>query len=193
MTLFTIGHSNHPIERFIALLQKHQVDILVDVRSIPASRWNPQFDRHRLERALREVGIVYRFMGNTLGGRPDIDQLYDQRGYAIYDAFVQTSLFQEGVTQLLQLLRQDQSVALMCAEEDPNHCHRRLLIASYLYERYGIDAVHIRKEGSTQTESQIRRTITGSLFEDDPEWTLPSLSSRPIPRRGKKDEPKKNK
>ncbi len=186
MPLFTIGHSNHQIERFIELLRMHTVDTLIDVRSVPTSRWHTQFDRASLESALGATGIIYCYMGNLLGGRLDGDDLYDQRGYANYDAFSNTSVFKQGIQKVLDVLGQERRVALMCAEEDPKHCHRRLLIARHLFDHYGIDAVHIRRDGTCQTESELRRATTPSLFDDDPDWSQPAYSSRPIPGRARR-------
>jgi uncharacterized protein (DUF488 family) len=75
LTIFTIGHSNHSSEEFLQLLQQHSVACLVDIRSQPYSRYNPQFNRETLAAALRSAGIRYSDFGATLGGRPDDPRL----------------------------------------------------------------------------------------------------------------------
>ncbi len=82
--LFSIGHSIHPTGVFVELIQGHEVESVADVRSMPFSRFNPQFNRHALERDLREAGIRYLFLGEELGGRPDGDRFYDQEGHVLY-------------------------------------------------------------------------------------------------------------
>lgn len=186
MHLFTIGHSNHRIEDFINLLHHHHVRTVVDVRTTPYSRLLPQFAQPALRESLRRAGIEYQYLGSLLGGRPQQDDLYDARGYALYDEFAKTDFFQEGIKQLLQILRTGEHVAIMCSEEDPNHCHRRLLITRYLLAHYQIDAIHIRKDGATQRESYLQSMEPLSLFEDEPDLSPVLRSSRPVPRQHKK-------
>ncbi len=75
--IYTIGHSNHPAERFIELLRQHEIGALADVRSMPFSRFNPQFNRERLAASLREAGIQYTFLGQELGARPKEGEFYE--------------------------------------------------------------------------------------------------------------------
>ena len=133
LQIFTVGHSNHSIEEFVALLLTHGVQMLVDVRSQPYSRYSPHFNRDALAAALTAAGIRYQFMGDSLGGRPQQADLYDpgedRPNYARQRA---TPLYQEGVRQLLEGAGQ-QPTAIMCSEGDPAHCHRSLLIGPSLF------------------------------------------------------------
>jgi uncharacterized protein (DUF488 family) len=144
VTVFTIGHSNRPIEEFIDLLTAHGVQHLVDVRKIPQSRHNPQFGREQLSASLERAGIHYTHMPG-LGGlrRPRKDSLNTAwrnasfRGYADY---MQTPEFDENLDRCLELAREE-TLALMCAEAVPWRCHRSL-IADALLAR-GIDVREI--------------------------------------------------
>ena len=131
--IFTVGHSNHSIEDFVALLLTHGVQMLVDVRSQPYSRYSPHFNREALAAALTAAGIRYHFMGESLGGRPQQADLYDpgeeRPNYARQRT---TPLYQEGVRQLLEVAGR-QPTAIMCSEGDPAHCHRSLLIGPSLF------------------------------------------------------------
>ena len=133
LQIFTVGHSNHSIEEFVALLLTHGVQMLVDVRSQPYSRYSPHFNREALAAALTASGIRYHFMGDSLGGRPQQADLYDpgeeRPNYARQRA---TPLYQEGVRQLLEVAGR-QPTAIMCSEGDPAHCHRSLLIGPSLF------------------------------------------------------------
>jgi uncharacterized protein (DUF488 family) len=84
-SILTVGHSKHPIEKFLRLLRQHGVQVLVDARSQPFSRFSPQFSREALERAVREASIRYLFMGYVLGGRPEARECYDADGKVDYD------------------------------------------------------------------------------------------------------------
>jgi uncharacterized protein (DUF488 family) len=101
--LLTIGHSNHAIERFLALLTQHGVTALGDVRSFPSSRFNPQFNRDRLEAALRAHGIGYVFLGDALGGKRD------------FNGVAASPAFQAGLDRVRDGAARHR-IALMCAE-----------------------------------------------------------------------------
>ena len=128
--IFTIGHSTRPKEEFIGLLQAHGVEQLIDIRTVPRSRRNPQFNREALPEPLAAAGIDYLHMP-SLGGlrhaRPDSPNTAWQnasfRGYADY---MQTPEFAAGIEELIQL-GSDKQTAIMCAEAVPWRCHRSLV------------------------------------------------------------------
>ena len=93
-TLMTIGHSNHRIDTFVRLLKIHGIAQVADMRSTPASQYVPHFNRERLSQTLEEQGITYRFMGDTLGGRPQDSLTYDQSGRIQYHLIAQAHQFQ---------------------------------------------------------------------------------------------------
>jgi uncharacterized protein (DUF488 family) len=167
--LYTIGHSNHAWERFSELITEHGIETLVDVRTVPYSRYSPHFNKDALERQLPTHGVRYVFMGHELGGRPENAELYDEKGYALYDRFAKQPFFRSGIACLKQLLNGEQNVVLMCSEADPNECHRRLLIAWYLYKTERIDSLHIYPDGKLVSESELQNQEPLSLFEDDAE------------------------
>jgi uncharacterized protein (DUF488 family) len=152
-TIFSIGHSNQSIEAFLALLQQHQIQVLVDVRSSPYSRYVPQFNSAPLAVAVRQVGIKYMFMGKELGGRPDGDEFYDADGRVLYNRVAEASFFLDGINRLKKGGR-TYRVAIMCSEEDPTVCHRHLLIGCVL-ARQGVDLWHIRGDGHVQTTKDL--------------------------------------
>lgn len=150
-TIHTIGHSNHTLEAFVALLHGSSITCLVDVRSHPYSRWVPHFGKRTLAGGLRAAGVEYRFMGETLGGRPAGDQYYHADGRVNHARRRAAPDFLAAVNELTTLAGEAR-VAMMCAEEDPARCHRRALIAPALLER-GVAVVHVRGDGRTQAES----------------------------------------
>jgi uncharacterized protein (DUF488 family) len=152
-TIHTIGHSNHPLERLIALLRQYGVATLVDVRSRPYSRWAPQFKRNSLAGSLATEGIAYVFLGETLGGRPDSEEFYGADGHVDYERRACAHDFQAGVLELLQIAG-NTATAIMCAEENPTQCHRRLLVTPALQQRGGT-VLHIRGDGRVQSEEEL--------------------------------------
>lgn len=164
--VFTIGHSTHSAEAFIALLRQHGVEALADVRSSPFSRFNPQFNRETLERVLKSNGIRYVFLGKELGARSDDRSCYDH-GRVQYSRLAQTALFQSGIERVLQGAAKYR-VALMCAEKEPLECHRTLLVAKVLAAREQ-RVLHIHADGRLEThEAAMERLLkmTGVPDED---------------------------
>ena len=141
--VFTIGHSTHPPERFLALLRQHGITALCDVRSRPYSRLNGQFNRENLQESLRESGITYVFLGKELGARSEDASCY-VRGKVQYDHLARTELFKKGLDRVRQGMK-DYRIALMCAEKDPLVCHRAILVARHL------DALQIWSNTSWRT------------------------------------------
>ena len=146
--VFTIGHSTHSRERFVALLAQHGVTALCDVRSKPYSRMNPQFNREELKRALRECGMEYVFLGNELGARSEDRGCYEN-GKVQYDRLANTELFRRGIDRVREGMKQ-RRVALMCAEKEPLECHRTILVARQL-AALGVRVEHIHADGSLES------------------------------------------
>lgn len=145
MKLFSVGHSNATIEAFIDLLRRHEIQLLVDTRSQPYSRYNPHFSREALKRSLNEQGIEYLYLGNRIGGKPEGEEFYFQNGKVDYERLGGAPFYLNGIEKLIVLGGQKRT-AFMCAEADYKHCHRYWLITRTLVER-GIKVQHILHTG----------------------------------------------
>jgi len=148
--VFTIGHSNHSAQRFLHLLKGYGIEVVVDTRSHPYSRHAPRFNALALEAALSKDGVGYLFLGGELGGRPEGEEYYDDNGRVDYALLGCAGPFLDGISRLEKEIRAS-TVALLCSEENPARCHRRLLVGQALEER-GIVLRHIRGDGSIETE-----------------------------------------
>jgi uncharacterized protein (DUF488 family) len=155
--LFTIGHSNHEVPRFLALLAGAGIDAIADVRSQPVSKYLPHFSRPEMEVWLRDREIGYAFLGRQLGGRPGQPSLYDADGRVNYERVRRGKLFQEGIEELLRHT-EELKIALLCAEEDPLSCHRGLMITPALVER-GFSPLHVRGDGTVETMAQMEQRL----------------------------------
>ena len=165
-TLYTIGHSSHTAEHFLGLLRQHRIEVLVDTRSAPYSRYTPQFDREALREAVVAAGMKYLFLGDIVGGRPKEEAHYDEYGRARYGKMGKDAEFLGGIERL-ERGADEFRVALMCSEEDPAHCHRRLLIGRVMIER-GACVEHIRGDGAIQQEAQVAAASGKTLIEAQP-------------------------
>ncbi len=170
MELFTIGHSNHSIEAFISLLQRHGITALADVRSHPHSRYLAHFNQSALKAALLSAGIQYIFLGRELGARPADPSCY-VGGKALYEKIAYTELFHEGIQRLIQDLEKDK-ISLMCAEQDPIECHRAILVCQHLRE-LPIHINHILKTGELEPHKHLEDRLLVSHKLNQPESGTP--------------------
>ncbi|SKA31944.1 Protein of unknown function, DUF488 [Enhydrobacter aerosaccus] len=157
----TIGHSNHPIERFLGLLKTGEVELLVDVRSTPYSRRFPQFGREKLASSLADAGIDYLWQGEALGGKPS--------GGGSYDTLAARPEFIVALDRLIARSATT-TLCLMCAEKEPLDCHRTLLVSRRLAER-GAMVEHLMADGSARPHHELEQSLLAEaggpdLFED---------------------------
>ncbi len=173
-TILTIGHSTRTLDEFLGLLNRFQIELLVDVRTVPRSRLVPHFNGDSLARVLREHGIVYSHL-KLLGGlrKPDKDSSnrgwrnLSFRGFADY---MQTEGFTKGLHELLHLASEER-VVFMCAEAVPWRCHR-LLISDALAVR-GIEVQHIISKGNCH----IHELVPFAVVDGD-RITYPEITDR---------------
>jgi len=161
--VFTIGHSRHPAEDFIRLLQQHRVTVLLDVRSAPYSVRYPQFNREALQHLLIRSGIAYRFAGEYFGARQENPEYYTEEGWLDYRAFARSDSFRQGVDLLDQFLCQGDSPVLMCAEKDPFDCHRAIMVGRELALQ-GYEVIHILEDGKLQSQAELDGRLLDKYF-----------------------------
>jgi uncharacterized protein (DUF488 family) len=181
--LWSIGHSNVSFSKFSDLLVQFEISEIADVRSVPFSRYTPHFNRENLEAALKQVGIRYSFMGESLGGRPPETDLYDEDGYVLYGLLAKNFRFLQGIEELC-IRAEQHRVAMMCSEESPENCHRRLLIGRVLREQ-GIETMHIHGSGKVSSDLALEQRFgphkVETLFGVEEE---PWKSIRPVLQSG---------
>lgn len=178
--IWTIGHSNHPFDRFAELLGGQGVEFVVDVRSYPYSRIAPQFNREELDVALDRLGVRYLFLGEELGGRPSREEEYDEQGHARYDRMAERPVFRDAIERLLRGSR-ERRLALLCSGGQPQECHRRLLVGRVLTE-HGVQLRHILPNGVIQQEDFVSLDSDDAqenLFGEEAAWR----STRSVSRR----------
>lgn len=180
-SIYTVGHSNHSIGTFIDLLKNQNIQVLIDTRSSPFSHYSPQFNRNSLKEAVQEAGIKYGFYGRQLGGRPEDEDFYDEDGRVVYSQVAKSFLFNEGLERLVSGIAKFRT-ALLCSEENPSICHRRLLVSRVLFEQ-GVAVYHIRGNGGVQSEAELRqkeedeKSRQRGLFGEDEESEWKSIQS----------------
>jgi uncharacterized protein (DUF488 family) len=158
--LYTIGHSNHKIEDFIALLNRYEVTCVADVRSAPYSRYCPQFNKDTLAATLQAAGIAYMFLGRELGGRPDDLSCYED-GCVNFQRLAEREEFKRGLEHLVADTSKHR-IALMCAEKDPLDCHRTILVSRHL-KKHNIHIKHILADGNIEEHTEAERRLVRML------------------------------
>ena len=160
VTVYTIGHSNHSMDRLIELLKSNEISEIVDVRSQPYSRFQPQFNRSDIEGPLRAAEIDYLFLGNELGARSNDTSCY-VNGRVQYQRIAVTKGFGRAIDRVL-LESGSHKLALMCAEKEPLECHRTLLVGQALFSRGG-SVVHIHSDGRQENHSDALIRLHGMV------------------------------
>jgi len=157
--LWTIGHGAIETAHLFELLALHSIQVLVDVRSTPYSKFVPQANREILEAAAKARNVSYVFMGDALGGKPPSEALTDRSGHSDYARISQAEPFVKGLDRLLEQASR-QRVCILCSEEDPGRCHRANLVAASLVER-GCQVFHIRHDGRAESHAEMELRKTG--------------------------------
>jgi uncharacterized protein (DUF488 family) len=159
--LYSIGHSSQTQEEFLALLIQYRINCIVDVRSVPASKYTPQFNEEALKWFLKSQGIQYLHFGDEFGARRT--DCIDKDGQVNFEQAVKTSLFQQGVARLMKGLGKGYRIALMCSESDPLECHRFSMVSRYFYDQ-GVDVQHILRDGNLASHAFLEKEMINQLL-----------------------------
>ena len=154
--IYTIGHSDHSIVRFIGLLKQHRITAVADVRSMPYSRFNPQFNKETLAASLEKEEITYVFLGKELGARPE-DSACHENSRVDFGRIAERGEFKSGLERILKGCEKFR-IALMCAEREPLDCHRTILVC-YKLKRLGISIKHILSDGTLEDHTDAKSRL----------------------------------
>ncbi len=161
--IYTIGHSNYDCDYFMELLFKFKINTVVDVRSVPFSKYVPHFNKDNIKNLLNNYGIHHVYMGEELGIIKDNSSLLSKDGYLDYEKVKETVLFKNGIIRIRDGFSKGYTIAIMCTEKDPIDCHRSILIGRELHkEKY--DIVHILFDGSMETQIQLEGRLLNMYF-----------------------------
>jgi len=164
--LYTIGHGNRKPEDFLSLLKNFDIEYLIDVRSQPYSKFNPQFNQNDIKFFLEHNSIKYVFMGDTIGGRPKDTSCYDDEGKVDYEALKTKDFFLQGINRLKIAYNKDINVVIMCSESNPCECHRSKLIGRILNTE-NIFLKHIDENGKLKDQTTVINELNKGLSELD--------------------------
>lgn len=158
-SIFSIGHGNKKIDCFISELKSFGIKYLLDIRSKPFSKWNPQFNQSELKAKLDESGIKYVFMGDNLGGLPQDRSCYDFNGKVIYTEITKKEFFKKGLERLIVAHEKGIPLVIMCSETKPEECHRSKLVGQELLKNH-ISLKHIISDHVVKSQETIMTELT---------------------------------
>ena len=156
--IYTVGHSTHQLDYFLELLQTYKVNCLVDVRSVAASSYNPQYNKEPLSNFLKNNGVTYMHFAEEFGARHGDPDLLDDEGKVDFEKVRKSWNFQNGVERLWQGINKGFTIALMCSESDPFDCHRFSMVSIAL-QKDGFDVLHIFKNKTIKTNAEIENQL----------------------------------
>jgi uncharacterized protein (DUF488 family) len=152
--IYTIGYAGTDQERFIDILKSKDVNILIDVRSLPKSKYFYQFNDNILSPLLAQNGIRYQNWQKEFGARQNNTQYFSD-GILDYQKFAKSPHFLDGISKIKNLVSQNYNICLMCAEIDPLICHRAILCGKEIYNQgYNIAHIIAKRNGETLIETQ---------------------------------------
>lgn len=153
-TIYTIGHSTHTLDEFVEILQTFHIEIVVDVRTIPKSLHNPQFNKEELKKSLHKHKIDYMHL-DALGGlrhttKASVNTAWKNASFRGFADYMQTPPFAEGIEQLIDLAR-GKRVVIMCSEAVPWRCHRSLIGDALLVRNFHVEDILSEKTSKPHT------------------------------------------
>ncbi|MGL6298396.1 MAG: DUF488 family protein [Methanobacteriaceae archaeon] len=157
-SIFSIGHSTNDWDVFLNLLKKNEINCVVDVRSVPYSKYASQFNKEKIKKKLELNNIKYEFMGKTLGARQTDKELFDNDGILDFEKVLKLGKFKDSINEIIKNLENGTSVALMCSEKEPISCHRSILISRSFFNK-NIVVKHILGDGSIETHEELEQEL----------------------------------
>lgn len=168
--LFTIGHSNHSLEHFKQMLIDNDVNCVVDVRSVPRSRFVPQFNEKRLSEYLKKFRISYCNMGEYFGARQVYPKYFNEGGYLDFECFRESDMFKTGLENILKAL-ENHNMALMCTEKNPIDCHRAIMVGRG-FELAGVKVEHILSDSTVISQDTFNNQLLQRYFSRNQQLSL---------------------
>lgn len=169
--VYTIGHSVHPIDVFLKLLNKYDINCVIDVRSTPFSKYAPQYNINEIKKTLNSNGIYYLFMGKEFGARQTDTTLFDSDGLLNFEKVIKNDQFQSGMKRVKEGLDKGFNITFMCTEKDPIDCHRSILVGRAFHDEK-FDVLNIIENGNIETQEELIERLLNIYFPMRDQTTL---------------------
>lgn len=175
MKIYTIGHSNYTIEKLIDMLNKFNIDCVVDIRGIPYSKYNIQFDKETIKYLLTKEGFKYLYMGEEFGANRLLGkESYNSEGFADFDKVIKEKSFKQGIERLKVGCNKGYKIVLLGAMQDPLRCHRSILLGRELINN-GFEVKHILDDYSVINQEEIERRLLNKYYPNRNQISMDEL------------------
>ena len=179
--IYTLGHSNYPFDKFIEILKKYDINCVVDIRAIPYSKYNTQYNKEFFQANLKKLGYTYIYMADEFGAKRRTRNSYNDEGYADFDKVILEDEFKRGIERLKVGCSKNYKIVLLGAMQEPIRCHRAILLGKELIKA-GFDVKHIMHEGDLKTQDELEEQLLEKYFEERNQLTLDSLLGNAMSR-----------
>ena len=181
MEIYTLGHSNYPFDKLIKYLKKYDINCVVDIRAIPYSAYNTQYNKEFFQANLKKLGYTYIYMADEFGVKRKSKESYNKEGYADFEKVILENDFKNGIERLKKGCYMGYKIVLLAAMQDPIRCPRAILVGRQLV-KYGFDVKHITHEGDLKSQSDLEESLLEKYFNHRNQITIDSLLGNAMSR-----------
>ena len=179
--IYTLGHSNYPFDKFIEILKKYNINCVVDIRAIPYSKYNTQYNKEFFQSNLKKLGYTYIYMADEFGAKRKTRISYNDEGYADFDKVILEDDFKRGIERIKMGCSKNYKIVILGAMQEPIRCPRAILLGKELIKE-GFDVKHIMHEGNLKTQEELEEQLLEKYFEGRNQLTMDSLLGNAISR-----------
>jgi uncharacterized protein (DUF488 family) len=174
MDIYTIGHSNYPVEKLIDMLKRYNINTVIDIRGTPYSKYNVQYNKETIAETLKEAGFTYIYMAKEFAAQREKKISYTKEGYSDFEKVISEEEFISGIERLKTGCNKGYNIALLGAMQDPIRCHRSILVGRALRE-HKFNVKHILDDYSLATQEDIEESLLNKYFSNRRQLTIDSL------------------
>jgi uncharacterized protein (DUF488 family) len=174
MDIYTIGHSNYPVEKLIDMLKRYDINTVVDIRGTPYSKYNIQYNKETIANTLREAGFLYIYMARELAAKRENKKSYNKEGYSDFEKVIAEEEFLKGIERLKLGCEKGYKIALLGAMQDPIRCHRSILVGRALRDnKFNVN--HILDDYTIASQEKIEENLLDKYFSNRNQLTIDNL------------------
>ncbi|MCC3864952.1 DUF488 domain-containing protein [Terrisporobacter petrolearius] len=174
MEIYTIGHSNYSFDKFIEILKKYNIDCVVDIRAIPYSKYNTQYNKEFFQTNLKRLGYTYIYMADEFGAKRKTRTSYNNEGYADFAKVILEDDFKKGIERLKIGCIKGYRIVLLGAMQEPIRCPRAILVGKELIKEE-FEVKHIMHEGNLKTQKYLEELLLEKYFHQRNQLTIDGL------------------
>lgn len=179
--IYTLGHSNYYFDKLIEILKKYNINCVVDIRAIPYSKYNTQYNKELFHENLKKLGYTYIYMADEFGAKRKTRESYNDEGYADFEKVILEDDFKKGVQRLKIGCDKGYKIVLLAAMQDPIRCPRAILVGRQLVKE-GFNVKHIMHEGDLKSQNDLEELLLEKYFDQRNQLTIDALLGNSMSR-----------